>query len=633
MDEDGRTLAAGALLGLLLMGSLRAFFSSIYYHNLTELGLNATALYALLLLAPAALALLPERAAAARVATALLAAFALARAATALGWATPAHLPLAGVAAALGVCALVAFSRASRPGALAAGLGAGIALDASLLLAAASADPLARGAVGVVGSLAAGAAFVLTRGGAPSAPAPGARAPWLPAAGVGAWLFLEHAILGNASHVARWNGLPPIAVGAAIVAGLLAPVVLVSRGAVVSRSALVTVNAVALVALLDHAFVHSPLLLATLPFAQAALVLDLRAALGPFAGGTARRAALAGALAGLVALLLHFAFAFSFTFAYVPLGALWHRAELWLPTLALLILAATALLPTRAAMRWGALRGRPALALAVPALLLLAGAAVAPSPAVDPVDEGASLRVATFNLHQGFNNDAVVDADVFVQAIRELDADLVALQESDTPRFTSANLDIVAYVERHLGYHVIYGPPTREQSVGVALLSRLPVEEWRVHRLPTTTDNRFVLEARLDAGSRGDLWVFATHFGLELPDRDLQADALLRIAGDRSPRILVGDFNSCPTGKCPDFDGAPDAIYARLVAEHADAWVERGHDPDDAAGFTYDARDPSMRIDYVFLHGLEVADAVRVRSGAALQASDHLPVVVDVRWS
>jgi endonuclease/exonuclease/phosphatase family metal-dependent hydrolase len=261
-------------------------------------------------------------------------------------------------------------------------------------------------------------------------------------------------------------------------------------------------------------------------------------------------------------------------------------------------------------------------------------AAATPGTAVvEPTDR--DIRVISFNVHQGFANDGVVDPDAFFIVLQEEDPDIVLLQESDTPRFTSGNLDIATYLSERLGYHLIYGQPTREQAFGGAILSRYPVLGSHVYPLPSGSDDRFFTEARLDI--RGTpVWVYAVHFTLPREDRLAETQVLLAQAATRTgPGIIGGDFNSCPSMLCPDEENkgdAPDDVYLQMTAKYRDPSQVLGRDANDTAAFTYDATAPDQRIDYLFVTSdIEVISADTVKTPAARRASDHLPVRADLR--
>src|SRR6185436_17887268 len=113
------------------------------------------------------------------------------------------------------------------------------------------------------------------------------------------------------------------------------------------------------------------------------------------------------------------------------------------------------------------------------------------------------MRLATFNILHGRSiHDGVVDLDRLADAIRTLDADILALQEvdRDQPRSHLADLTAVAAEAMGAVTHrfaaALAGTPgatwiaASERDVpgtasyGVALLSRYPALSWQVLHLP-----------------------------------------------------------------------------------------------------------------------------------------------------
>ena len=97
--------------------------------------------------------------------------------------------------------------------------------------------------------------------------------------------------------------------------------------------------------------------------------------------------------------------------------------------------------------------------------------------------------------------------------------------------------------------------------------------------------------------------------------RLLQVDAIREVlAATRPPVVLVGDLNSRP--------GRPET--RQLTDVLVDAWATAGQGP----GYTFDARRPHARIDYVLSSDDLVARAAEVLPS---RAADHLPVVADLQ--
>lgn len=132
------------------------------------------------------------------------------------------------------------------------------------------------------------------------------------------------------------------------------------------------------------------------------------------------------------------------------------------------------------------------------------------------------MRIATFNiLHGSRPNEDRVDVPALAEAVRRLDADVLALQEVDRfqPRSEYADLTAVAAeamgATEHRFVAALSGTPgatwiaaTGEEqpdaaAYGIALLSRHPVAAWEVVRLPALR----VPVPMWFPGSRRPVWV------------------------------------------------------------------------------------------------------------------------------
>ncbi|MEU1695589.1 endonuclease/exonuclease/phosphatase family protein [Streptomyces hirsutus] len=263
-------------------------------------------------------------------------------------------------------------------------------------------------------------------------------------------------------------------------------------------------------------------------------------------------------------------------------------------------------------------------AAAAPATAAGAGVPGADAPAVP-------LRVATYNIHAGAGEDGIFDLDRTARALRDLDADVVGLQEVDVHWGDRSDfVDEARALAGKLGMRVFFAPiydldPAAEggerRQYGVAVLSRYPVTEAENHeitRLSTRTPHPVPAPmpgfAEVTVNVRGaQVHVYSTHLDHRADPsvREAQvADMLDVLAADRGPKILVGDFNAEAT--------AP---------ELASLW-QRLRDADPGGGGTYPAVDPVKRIDLVAVSpDITVAGAEAV----ATEASDHRPVVTDLR--
>lgn len=243
-----------------------------------------------------------------------------------------------------------------------------------------------------------------------------------------------------------------------------------------------------------------------------------------------------------------------------------------------------------------------------------------------------SLRIVTYNVHSCLGLDGQLSPARIARVIAQCDPDVVALQELDVRRPRTRGMDQAHAIAAELGMEFQFHPAiaVEEEQYGDAVLSRLPLRLVRAGPLPT--DPR-----RKNLEPRGALWVafhfqgqefqlINTHLGLSAVERLAQVEALLGPdwAGHtecRAPLVLCGDFNALPRSK----------PHRRLCQKLRDAQLALdGHRP----RRTFFSRFPLGRIDHVFLSdGLSVVAIDVPRSQLAGIASDHLPLVVELRLS
>lgn len=246
------------------------------------------------------------------------------------------------------------------------------------------------------------------------------------------------------------------------------------------------------------------------------------------------------------------------------------------------------------------------------------------SPAFEP------LRVLTYNVHACKGRDRVRSPLRIAEVIASAAPDIVALQELDVRRLRSDRLDQAELIARELGMDFHFSPAMRvmEEEFGDAILTALPMRLVKAAALPGI---RFPV--RLE--SRGALWVeiqvgralvqmMTTHLGLVRRERRNQVGALtgsdwMKHPHCAGPTILAGDFNFLSRSQ----------TYARITSQLQD--VQRLVQSRRSSA-TFPARYPRFRIDYIFVSpSIEVERAEAVRTTATRVASDHLPVVADLR--
>jgi len=324
----------------------------------------------------------------------------------------------------------------------------------------------------------------------------------------------------------------------------------------------------------------------------------------------ARRGALGFAFgSGLLAALL-FAQIGTVAYDYVPVVGPVLRDRFWLVALVMAVIPIVALLGCRS--RTSAVNR---ISISVPAtILVMAAVSLAglwttrASPAkVQPSD--GPLSVVTFNIQQGFARDGGRGLHSQLEFLRELDPDILGLQESDTNRISSGNSDAVRFFADNLDMYSYYGPSPVVGTFGVALLSKYPIESARTSYLWSEGEQTAVISARVRVNSR-ILNVFVTHLGNGGPI--VQQEGVLREVRGHENVILLGDFNFRPG----------DEQYVATLGSLEDSWLLQSSGRVDDSDVMRD-----RAIDLIFVTpGMDVIDA----RYADTDTSDHPAYLVEI---
>jgi len=222
------------------------------------------------------------------------------------------------------------------------------------------------------------------------------------------------------------------------------------------------------------------------------------------------------------------------------------------------------------------------------------------------------LRVFSYNIHHGVGLDGKLDLNRIAEVIKKQKPDLVALQEVDKMVPRSGKVDQAAELAKLLGMHHAYGKciDLDGGEYGNAILSRHPIQDTMVHKLPGPGEARAVLETIIHL--QGKKVSFASvHLDWEKDATRLgQVQAMEKVLSLRNhPVIMAGDFNA-----------TPDSEPMKLVAKN---WIvsQKSGQP-----LTIPANDPKKEIDYILYRGLIEAKASCLVLDEAV-ASDHRPLI------
>ena len=234
---------------------------------------------------------------------------------------------------------------------------------------------------------------------------------------------------------------------------------------------------------------------------------------------------------------------------------------------------------------------------------------------------GSKLRIATYNIHRCRGLDGRTRPDRITAVLRAIDADVVALQEvvGAGPHGGGHAEEIGAALG--MGWAMAPARLLRGHQFGNAVLSRFPISEHHEHDLSWKTCEARRLQ-RVDIAVNGStLHVYNVHLGTAILERRHQAERLATIVSDRhvaGPKLVLGDFNEWMRGL------ATKLLSARLSSVDLRNYMRRRR--------TYPGVFPVLHLDHIYYAGrVEIVDVALPRTRLALVASDHLPVVADVR--
>ena len=234
---------------------------------------------------------------------------------------------------------------------------------------------------------------------------------------------------------------------------------------------------------------------------------------------------------------------------------------------------------------------------------------------------GPVLRVVSYNIHSQRD-----DPEALVGVVRGLAPDVLLVQEAPR-RFRWRHK--CSELARSFGLYVAEG--------GLPALGNLVLTDLRVQigrsrcvRFPLTPGRHMRGAALVECAVAGvPFAVVGTHLGTDAGERPAHARLLRAALADlRGPVIVGADLNDEPGGP------AWSVLAGGLVDAAAAVAVPAGGGPGVAVRPvpTYSCADPRRRIDAIFTDPRIAVEAYRVvDTPAARRASDHFPVVADLR--
>ncbi len=238
------------------------------------------------------------------------------------------------------------------------------------------------------------------------------------------------------------------------------------------------------------------------------------------------------------------------------------------------------------------------------------------APTANP---GPVLRVLTFNVFEGAEDKPI--ADYMLTHPELAAADVIALQENEHhPGDEQCDAGKLA---SRLGMGYVFAPTDEDDDVGLmgmAILSRYPMQQIEVMRLHRKTETEVIDEASRAAlavtidTANGPVRIVNIHLdvGLNIPERVLQLRPAVLDAP--APIVVLGDFNTNDYIWASEFvplfpiDAAADTSQADALDDYMRTIGYAT--PTSELGTTWHGPSPDQRLDSIFIRGLVPGDRV-----------------------
>lgn len=235
------------------------------------------------------------------------------------------------------------------------------------------------------------------------------------------------------------------------------------------------------------------------------------------------------------------------------------------------------------------------------------------------------IRVMTYNLHSCIGLDGRNSVQRIAEILHRYDPDFVALQELDAGCSRSGGVNQLEELRRMWPSEGEFFPlvDMKGGSYGIGYLTRLPVVGRTKTVLPgaqqmVRQEPRGLIQVKVRLSDQETVVEISnTHLGLTRKERTAQIEGITEETAQcegSMPQILLGDFNCSP--QSPE--------YGFLTSR----WKCTQPVPEKTWFGTF----PVRHLDYCFMRGdLEVVQTEVPRDSVTRLASDHLPIITDLR--
>ncbi|CAF0917673.1 unnamed protein product [Adineta steineri] len=271
-----------------------------------------------------------------------------------------------------------------------------------------------------------------------------------------------------------------------------------------------------------------------------------------------------------------------------------------------------------------------------------------------------SIRFGTYNIQSGSNFEHVYNLTETAETIRRLEVDIIALQEVDniTIRHPIDQTTYIAQYNKKQPFQYFHFEKMRNfqnGGYGISILSKeTSIKRVLTYHYNNTTAEQctvqkegdycqgfilFEIPFKYQDNTNLSIYFGTTHLGIGL--NGLQqlneakqivqwmTDNIINVSTNPYIILMTGDYNTIPSD---------DSIKNVMLSLFDDLWTaedicQKIIDPSNINGYTFDALNPSKRIDYIFkLKSSNFPDQIKLNCKiqvVSTLSSDHRPVILN----
>lgn len=221
------------------------------------------------------------------------------------------------------------------------------------------------------------------------------------------------------------------------------------------------------------------------------------------------------------------------------------------------------------------------------------------------------IRLLSYNIRNAKGMDNITDYKRIANIITASKASIVALQELDSVTQRSKGIDVLKELAATTGMYASYGVAIAFQGgkYGVGVLSKEKPLTQTTIPLPGTEEARVLLIVEFK-----DYVVFCSHFSLTEKDRISSVKLIEeQLKGYQKPVLLAGDLNDTPGSTMMQM-------------------LQQSFQLVSANELSFPSNEPDRCIDYILVRHTQKVQVLQTEVLNEPVASDHRPVMVELKW-